>query len=34
MDILEIFIDYENLMIAKKATNRLKDQVDIEELKN
>ena len=26
------FIDYDNLMIAKKATNRLKDQLDIEEL--
>jgi predicted nucleotidyltransferase len=26
------FIDYENLIIAKKATNRLKDQLDIEEL--
>lgn len=26
------FIDYDNLMIAKKATNRLKDQSDIEEL--
>ncbi|WP_166926017.1 DUF6036 family nucleotidyltransferase [Flavobacterium poyangense] len=26
------FIDYDNLMIAKRATNRLKDQLDIEEL--
>lgn len=26
------FIDYENLIIAKKASNRLKDQLDIEEL--
>ena len=26
------FIDYENLIIAKKAANRLKDQLDIEEL--
>ena len=26
------FIDYENLIIAKKATNRLKDILDIEEL--
>ena len=26
------FIDYDNLIIAKKATNRLKDQLDIEEL--
>jgi len=26
------FIDYENLIIAKKALNRLKDQLDIEEL--
>ena len=26
------FIDYKNLIIAKKATNRLKDQLDIEEL--
>lgn len=26
------FIDYESLIIAKKATNRLKDQLDIEEL--
>lgn len=27
------FIDYDNLIIAKKATNRPKDQLDIEELK-
>ena len=26
------FIDYDNLIITKKATNRLKDQLDIEEL--
>lgn len=26
------FLDYESLIIAKKATNRLKDQLDIEEL--
>ena len=26
------FIDYENLIVAKKASNRLKDQLDIEEL--
>lgn len=26
------FIDYENLIISKKAANRLKDQLDIEEL--
>lgn len=26
------FIDYENLIKAKKASNRLKDQLDIEEL--
>ncbi|EAZ95255.1 hypothetical protein FBBAL38_09709 [Flavobacteria bacterium BAL38] len=26
------FIDYKNLIIAKKSTNRLKDQLDIEEL--
>ncbi|WP_291136754.1 hypothetical protein [Flavobacterium sp. UBA7663] len=26
------FIDYKNLVIAKKATNRLKDQLDLEEL--
>jgi predicted nucleotidyltransferase len=26
------FIDYENLIIAKKATNRPKDILDIEEL--
>jgi predicted nucleotidyltransferase len=26
------FIDYDNLIIAKKAANRLKDQLDIEEL--
>lgn len=26
------FIDYDNLIIAKKATNRLKDQLDLEEL--
>lgn len=26
------FIDYDNLIISKKATNRLKDQLDIEEL--
>jgi hypothetical protein len=26
------FIDYDNLIIAKKASNRLKDQLDIEEL--
>ena len=26
------FIDYENLIRAKKASNRLKDQLDIEEL--
>jgi hypothetical protein len=26
------FIDYENLIIAKKATNRLKDILDIEEM--
>lgn len=26
------FIDYDSLIIAKKATNRLKDQLDIEEL--
>ncbi len=31
-DIPVKFIDYENLIIAKKATNRLKDQLDIEEL--
>jgi hypothetical protein len=27
------FIDYDNLIIAKKATNRPKDILDIEELK-
>lgn len=27
------FIDYDNLIKAKKASNRLKDQLDIEELK-
>ncbi|MFV8332620.1 nucleotidyltransferase [Flavobacterium sp. GSP14] len=27
-----VFIDYDNLIIAKKAVNRLKDQLDIEEL--
>lgn len=26
------FIDYDNLIISKKAVNRLKDQLDIEEL--
>ncbi len=26
------FIDYDNLIIAKKAANRLKDQLDLEEL--
>lgn len=26
------FIDYENLIISKKATNRSKDLLDIEEL--
>ncbi|WP_309612659.1 hypothetical protein [Flavobacterium sp.] len=26
------FLDYDSLIIAKKATNRLKDQLDIEEL--
>lgn len=26
------FVDYHNLIIAKKAANRLKDQLDIEEL--
>lgn len=26
------FIDYENLILAKRATNRLKDQLDLEEL--
>lgn len=26
------FIDYDNLIIAKKATNRLKDKLDLEEL--
>ena len=26
------FIDYDNLIISKKAANRLKDQLDIEEL--
>lgn len=26
------FIDYDSLIIAKKATNRLKDQLDLEEL--
>jgi hypothetical protein len=26
------FIDFKHLIIAKKATNRLKDQLDIEEL--
>ena len=26
------FIDYDNLITAKKAANRLKDQLDIEEL--
>jgi len=26
------FIDYKNLIVAKKASNRLKDQLDIEEL--
>lgn len=26
------FIDYKSLIIAKKATNRLKDQLDLEEL--
>ena len=26
------FLDYDHLIIAKKATNRLKDQLDIEEL--
>jgi hypothetical protein len=26
------FIDYDNLIISKKASNRLKDQLDIEEL--
>lgn len=31
-DILVYFIDYDNLIIAKKATNRPKDILDIEEL--
>ncbi len=31
-DILVRFIDYENLIIAKKAANRSKDILDIEEL--
>ena len=31
-DIPVNFIDYKNLVIAKKATNRLKDQLDLEEL--
>lgn len=31
-DIPVNFIDYKNLIIAKKATNRLKDQLDLEEL--
>lgn len=31
-DVSVNFIDYKNLIIAKKATNRLKDQLDIEEL--
>jgi hypothetical protein len=31
-DIPVYFIDYENLIIAKKATSRLKDLLDIEEL--
>ncbi|MGL5112313.1 MAG: hypothetical protein ACRC6O_06715 [Flavobacterium sp.] len=26
------FMDYDSLILAKKATNRLKDQLDIEEL--
>lgn len=31
-DVPVYFLDYENLIKAKKATNRLKDQLDIEEL--
>lgn len=31
-DIPVYFLDYDNLIKAKKATNRLKDQLDIEEL--
>jgi hypothetical protein len=27
-----VFIDYQNLVASKKATNRLKDQLDIEEM--
>lgn len=31
-DVQVYFLDYENLIIAKKAANRLKDLLDIEEL--
>jgi NAD-dependent DNA ligase len=31
-DVPVYFLDYDNLIKAKKATNRLKDQLDIEEL--
>jgi predicted nucleotidyltransferase len=31
-NVLVNFIDYDNLIKAKKATNRLKDQLDLEEL--
>ncbi len=31
-DVSVYFIDYENLIVAKKAANRPKDQLDIEEL--
>lgn len=31
-DVPVYFLDYENLIIAKKATNRPKDRLDIEEL--
>lgn len=31
-DVPVYFLDYDSLIIAKKATNRLKDQLDIEEL--
>lgn len=33
-DIPVYFLDYDSLIIAKKSTNRLKDQLDIEELEN
>jgi tRNA 2-selenouridine synthase SelU len=31
-DVPVYFLDYRNLILSKKATNRLKDQLDIEEL--